>query len=126
LDPGKVETELSWYTWEEKFENYLAAHIGSATVPLDYVLQRDKEDDWDPDVDAATEHEKCQYKMILDGPDFVQDDKVVYLKLKGFCLDTPAWEWIREFDSKMSGRNAMKALRKHGEVSKRLQLPEQH
>jgi hypothetical protein len=65
LDPGKVETKLNWYTWEEKFKNYLAAHIGSATVPLDYLVRRDKEDNWDPDVDAATEHEKRQCQMIL-------------------------------------------------------------
>jgi hypothetical protein len=45
--------------------------------------------------------------MVLDGPWFVHDDKVVYLKLKGFCLDTPAWECIREFDAEMSGRSAM-------------------
>jgi hypothetical protein len=33
--------------------------------------------------------------------------------LKGFCLDTPAWEWIWEYDGQMSGRNAMIALRSH-------------
>jgi hypothetical protein len=38
LDPGKVETNLNWYTWEEKFKNYLAAHMGRVTVPLDYVV----------------------------------------------------------------------------------------
>jgi hypothetical protein len=42
LEAGKVETELNWYTWDEKFENYLAAHVGSATVPLDYIVCRNK------------------------------------------------------------------------------------
>jgi hypothetical protein len=42
LEPGSVETGMDWYTWDEKFENYLAAHIGSATVPLDYVVWRDQ------------------------------------------------------------------------------------
>jgi hypothetical protein len=126
LEPGKVETELNWYTWDEKFENYLAAHIGSATVPLDYVVCRNKDDDWDPEVDAATEHERQRYQMVLDGPEFTHDDKVVYLKLKGFCLDTPAWELIREFDAEMSGRSAIEALREHyegaGEISKRVTI----
>jgi hypothetical protein len=94
LEPGKVETELNWYTWDEKFENYLAAHIGSATVPLDCVVRRNKDDDWDPEGDAATEHERQRYQMVLDGPEFTHDDKVEHLKLKGFCLDTLAWEWI--------------------------------
>jgi hypothetical protein len=58
LDPGKVETELNWYTWDEKFENYLVAHIGSVTAPMDYVVHRDTEDNWDQYVDAATKHEK--------------------------------------------------------------------
>jgi hypothetical protein len=62
--------------------------------------------------------------MVLDGPEFTHDDKVVYLKLKGFCLDTLAWEWIRGFDAEMSGRSAMEALREHyegaGEISKRV------
>jgi hypothetical protein len=57
LEPGKVETKLNWYTWDEKFENYLAAHIGSTTVPLDYVVRRDKDDNWDQEVDAMTKHE---------------------------------------------------------------------
>jgi hypothetical protein len=62
--------------------------------------------------------------MALVGPEFTEDDKAVYLKLKGFCLDTPAWEWIREYDGQMSGRSAMNALRLHyegeGEVNKRI------
>jgi hypothetical protein len=64
--------------------------------------------------------------MVLDGPEFTHDDKVVYLKLKGFCLDTPAWEWIREFDAEMSRRSAMEALLEHyegaGEISKRVTI----
>jgi hypothetical protein len=64
LEPGKVETKLNWYTWDEKFENYLAAHIGSATVPLDYVVRRNKDSDWDPEVDATTEHERQCYQKI--------------------------------------------------------------
>jgi hypothetical protein len=82
LEPGKVETELNWYTWDKKFENYLAVHVGSATVPLDYVVRRNKDDDWDLEVDAATEHECQRYQMVLDGPEFTHDDKVVYLKLR--------------------------------------------
>jgi hypothetical protein len=109
LELGKVETKLNWYTWDEKFENYLAVHIGSATVPLDYIVRRNKDNDWDPEVDAATKHERQRYQMVLDGPEFTHDDKVVYLKLKGFCLDTPAWEWICEFDVEMSGQSAMEA-----------------
>jgi hypothetical protein len=124
LIPGKVETELGWYVWDEKFENYLAAQIGTANTPLDYVIRRDKPVGWDPVVDATNAHEERRYQVALAGPEFNQDDKAVYLKLKGFCLDTPAWEWIREFDRQMSGRNAMIALRMHyegeGEVSKRI------
>jgi hypothetical protein len=51
LGPGKVGTKISWYTWDNKFENYLAAHIRSATVPLDYMVRRNKDDDWDPEDD---------------------------------------------------------------------------
>jgi hypothetical protein len=117
LEPGKVDTELNWYTWDEKFENYLAAH-----VPLDYVVCQNKNNDWDPEVDAATEHERQQYQMVMDGPAFTHNDKVVYLKLKGFCLDTPAWEWIHEFDAEMSCLSVMEVLCEHyegaGEISK--------
>jgi hypothetical protein len=124
LEPGSVETGMDWYTWDEKFENYLAAHIGSATVPLDYVVRRDQALGWDPATDARNDHERRKYQMALAGPEFTEDDKAVYLKLKGFCLDTPAWEWIREYDGQMSGRNAMIALRLHyggeGEVNKRI------
>jgi hypothetical protein len=95
-------------------------------VPLDYVVRRNKDDNLDPEVNAATEHERQRYQMVLDGPEFTHDDKVVYLKLKGFCLDTPAWEWIREFDAEMSGRSAMEALREHyegaGEISRRVMI----
>jgi hypothetical protein len=62
--------------------------------------------------------------MVLDGPEFINDDKAVYLKLKVFCLATPAWEWICEFHSKMGGQSVMEALREHyegaGEITKRV------
>jgi hypothetical protein len=51
--------------------------------------------------------------MVLAGPGYEEDDKAVYLKLKGFCLDTPAWEWIFKYDSQMTRRNAMIALWSH-------------
>jgi hypothetical protein len=113
LEPGSVETGMDWYTWDEKFENYLAAHIGSVTVPLDYVVRRDQALGWDPATNARNDHERRKYQMALVGPEFTKDDKAVYLKMKGFCLDTPAWEWICEYDGQMSGRSAMNALQLH-------------
>jgi hypothetical protein len=124
LELGSVETGMDWYSWDEKFENYLASHIGSVTVPLDYVVWHDQALGWDPATDAQNDREWCKYQMALVGLEFTKDDKAVYLKLKGFCLDTPTWEWIREYDGQMSGRSAMNALRLHyegeGEVNKRI------
>jgi hypothetical protein len=43
---------MDWYNWDEKFENYLTAYMGSATVPLDYVVCRDQPIGWDPEIYA--------------------------------------------------------------------------
>jgi hypothetical protein len=67
LEPGSVETGMDWYTWDEKFENYLAAHIGSGTVPLDYVVWGDQALGWDPATDARKDHEQRKYQIALVG-----------------------------------------------------------
>ena len=38
----KIVTGLDWYTWSEKFDNYLSAIRGVDDVPLSYVTRRPK------------------------------------------------------------------------------------
>lgn len=127
-DIKKIETGIGWEDWNDKFENYLAAIPGSGSVPLDYVIRRDKPAEWNPATDAANEHEKIKYQVSLQGPEFQADDQAVFLKLKELTQGEPAYEWVREFEGNMSGRRAMQSLRTHfeglGEVSKRVTLAE--
>ena len=86
----KIQTGIDWYTWNEKFENYLSAIRGVDDVPLTYVIRRDKPAGWNPETDAANEEEKLIYQVALFGAAFEDDNKVVFSKLMEVTLGEPA------------------------------------
>jgi hypothetical protein len=119
IDPGKCRTDHGWDNWQIAFENKLNATLGAARVPIDYVVREDDPDDelW------FTEEQERKYQMPLEGPNFKQDNKLVYKMLKAACVDTAAWAWLEKYDPTSDGRKAWMALLAHyngyGELNKR-------
>ena len=87
IDPGKCRTDHGWDNWQIAFENKLNATLGAARVPIDYIIRGD-----DPANELwFTEEQERKYQMPLEGPNFKQDNKLVYKMLKAACVDTAAW-----------------------------------
>lgn len=118
----KIQTGIDWYTWNEKFENYLSSIRGVEDVPLTYVIRRDKPPGWDPETDSSNEEEKLIYQVALFGAAFEDDNKVVFSKLMEVTLGEPSYEWIRRFEATKDGRQAMITLRSHCEGNDYVEL----
>ena len=118
----KISTGLDWYTWIEKFENYLSALRGVDDTPLSYVIRRDKPAGWDPVVDAANPTETLIYQVALTGSAFEEDNKTVFTKIMEVTLGETAYEWIRTFEQSKDGRGAMEMLRSHCEGTEYTEL----
>jgi hypothetical protein len=57
------------------------------------------------------DRELLKYSLPLIGPNYDSDNARVYKEIKAFCIDTPAWDWIRSYDALAHGREAMIAIR---------------
>ena len=109
-EPGNCDTS-SWFKWELKFENFLGGQQATAGGTLAYVIRRDKPATWDIHSPTVTETERRKYQLLLTGREFTKDNKAVWQALKARTVDTPAWTYIKEFQSAEDGRSAMAALR---------------
>ncbi len=64
--------------------------------------------------------------MALRGPRFLEDNKKVWMLLKGMMIKSDGWTWCSEHDTSSNGRAAITNLRAHydgpGESLKRIKL----
>lgn len=111
----KISTGLKWYTWQNKFSNYLSTIRGVGDTPLSYIIRPDKPQGWNPMTDAANDEEKLIYQVSLTGPVFNVDNKTVHAKLLEVTMGEPAYEWIKSFEKTQDGRGAYSVLRTHCE-----------
>lgn len=74
--PGPLEKESQWKECEEKFENYCKkAHIGSAGVPLSYVIRPFEEPDLDNTINNNVPQPDFFMKTIYCAPMFSKEYK---------------------------------------------------
>ena len=59
--PRKGETGLNWFKWQEQFDNYLRAFNDISSVLLNYLIQKDKQEDWAPAIHSMAEVETLLY-----------------------------------------------------------------
>jgi hypothetical protein len=108
--PAKFSNPANWTTWNIELENYLAGIMGKAGIPIDYVIRRDEE----PREDSP--YMRAKYNANLYGPTFNDDNRTVFRIIKSLTLNTPAWEFLKEYDdSQQNGRLYMQILRRHYE-----------
>jgi hypothetical protein len=121
IHPGKCQTEFGWDAWQIAFMNKLSATMGTAKVPVSYVVC--------PDIELSyvfqDEDEERMYQMPLTGENFKRDTKLIYSMLKAACVKTDAWTWIQDHDKSANGRQAWLSLVQHydgtGELNKRIE-----
>jgi hypothetical protein len=123
IDPGKCRTDHGWDNWHTAFANKLNATLGTAGVPINYIICPEVEES-DNDLFWEDDERRC-YQMPLEGQNFKHNNKLVYKLLKAACVDTNAWAWIQKNDPFADGRKAWLALVAHydgfGDLNKRVQ-----
>jgi hypothetical protein len=113
--PDKFGAQTKWNVFKEGFETYLTSQKGRGNIPLSYVIRAS--DVFDPNEVLETDHQRVIMTVPLLGPDFIEDNGVVYDLLKGLMLAGPAWPWMQHHDRRHDGRGAWKALMAHYEGS---------
>jgi hypothetical protein len=107
--PIKFTTD-KWIQWEIEFTNYLSAKKGPR-VPLSYVIRPDLAPNEIIAIDDVTKQEI--YSAPLEGVPYRRDNSTVWGLLRSFTIATPAWEWIKQLDTRGDGRQGMQLLRSH-------------
>lgn len=122
IKPTTIEIGLGWYEWEKGFVNVLATRRG-VQGKLDYVVRRDKGPDWDVVNDAVDDDERRRYRLLLQGPEYISDNKSVFHILQSVTLGTEAYAHVQKHEASQDGRGAMADLRSfyegEGEKTKR-------
>ena len=123
-DPGALMKEAQWKDWEEKFTNYISAHIAVAGVPLSYVI-REKENPNDNEIpDDADFVTKTILKAPLEGEEYAADKLSVFNFIVSFTTGHPSGDWVKNTLRYSDGRRSMQALRDHfageGNASRRI------
>jgi hypothetical protein len=113
-----VEAELPqkftadrWIAWEIELSNYLSTKKGIRGIPLAYIIRPELKPD---EIIAAEDITKQEiYAAPLEGATFRRDNNKVWGILRGCTMGTPAWEWIKQLESKADARLGMQKLRLH-------------
>ncbi len=91
INPGRYQTDVGWDEWQIALINKLNVTMGTAKVPVVYVVCPG---DVDGDYEFEDNKERQMYQMPLSGESFKHDYKMVYSMLKAVKLD--AWTWIQD------------------------------
>jgi hypothetical protein len=121
-DPGKLGSQVDWYTWSCGFVNYLSTIPGSTEIPLSYAVRElDEPTDLSDNADYLT---TLVGRAPLKGTIYVADRCQVHQLLTGKVLGEQAAESIRDDKNKQNGRVNINNLRLHfegeGNVSRQI------
>jgi hypothetical protein len=108
--PIKFTTD-KWIQWEKEFTNYLSAKRGTRGVPLSYIIRPELAPNEIISKDDVTKQEI--YAAPLEGAPYRRDNRTVWGLLRSFTIATPAWEWIKQRDTRGDGHQGMQLLRSH-------------
>ena len=109
--PGPLEKRSQWKNWEEKFENYCKAHIGTAGIPLSYVIRKNNDPLYiDVYLDFITH---IISNTPFSGEAHKVDRLTVFNFIVSFPTGQPSGDWIKDTLKYADGRRSMKALRGH-------------
>jgi hypothetical protein len=112
--PDKLADLGKWTRFWELLSTYLGRVKGAALIPLTYLV-REHEEVMLVEIQNA-DYGSIQEQLIattaLSGPHFELDNQMLYNELKPLVIDGPGWSFIKKYDKKKQGRNAVLALLK--------------
>ena len=107
---------LNWRVFSEGFKGHCAAIRGTMRIPLIYVLRSHTL--VTPEQQAAqysTADERLMTLVQLQGKEYRKDNNAVWQLLRPLVLETPAWNYVKQYDGTQDGRTAFLALQTRGE-----------
>jgi hypothetical protein len=125
---GPVDVGQGYKAWMDRFKNKLRSTIGAADVPISYVIRADvpisyviRDDDppFNLDPNDIGDPEKDEYLLRHDGPEYAQDNKMVYNFLYTACNHPEiksthdTLTWIKDYRISQDGRAAYQAFISH-------------
>ena len=95
LDVGKIEMELKWWPFKEALLNTAKNVMGVDNNPSYDLIRPDQPADWVP----PNAFDQWMYQLPHTGDVYNRDKKMVWGKILKEYLNTPSWEWIKEFEA---------------------------
>ena len=105
--PCPATNTAEWRPWKRETENYIASTTGVDGISLDYII---REDVLPEGYVFLSDAERRKYELVLEGPEFIVDNKKTWKVIKKLVSGTNAWPWIERFDKAEDGRGAWKGL----------------
>ena len=105
--PCPANNTSEWRPWKRETANFIGSIPGVDGVSLDYIIREDTLPDGHV---FASEAERRKYEILLEGAEFMVDNKTVWQIIKKLVSGTSAWSWIERFDKTEDGRGAWKDL----------------
>lgn len=102
--PCPANNTSEWRPWKRETANFIGSIPGVDGVSLDYIIREDTLPDGHV---FASEAERRKYEILLEGAEFMVDNKTEWQIIKQLVSGTSAWSWIERFDKTENGRGAM-------------------
>lgn len=114
--PDKFTSFTKWRTFSEGFKGHCAVLRGCMKIPIVYVL-RDHEVVTDEMMEAEypTTDKRLMTLVRLAGADYARDNIRVWELLRPLVRETPAWNYVKQYDDTQNGRMAFLVLQTRGE-----------
>ena len=106
LDPGKIELDLKWWPFKEAFLNMANHVMGVDNNRIYDVIRPDQPSVWVP----PNAFEQRMYQLPHTGALNNRNKKMVRGNIFKASMNTPSWEWIKEFEVTEYSRPAWKLL----------------
>lgn len=105
-----------WRIFSEGFKGHCTVVRGTMTIPLLYVLRdHDVVTPAQRDAEYPTSDLRLMSLVQLDGREFRKDNTLVWQLLRPLVLETPAWNYVKQYDVTQNGRMAFLTLQTRGE-----------
>ncbi len=106
---NKLKSQSQWEKFSQELEATLSMIVGSNGIPLTYVIRRNSESEYDPELPYE---EAAQQAVALTGEKFKVDARTVHqIILRNVHEDSDAYTYIKTLLRHRNGRRDMIALR---------------
>ena len=106
LDPGKIDMEIKWWPFKESLLNMSKNIMGVDNDPLYYIIRPDHP----AGLVSPNSFKQRMYQLPHTRAVYNRENKMVWGKILKLSINTPSWEWIKEFEATEDSRSEWKLI----------------